>query len=105
MLVVDVEGFEPAVVEGAARLLADPTLKIVILEPVGLSANYGLHQQAMHRSMLDRGFHTVRYDPRRRSLERAEGMDAFNTIYVRDFTEVERRVKAAESFRVDDHVL
>jgi hypothetical protein len=38
MLVIDVEGFEPAVVAGAKRLLADPKLEIIIVETLGLAS-------------------------------------------------------------------
>jgi len=34
----DVEEFEPAVIAGAKRLLADPKLEIIIAETLGLAA-------------------------------------------------------------------
>jgi FkbM family methyltransferase len=105
MLFLDVEGFEPAVIKGAARVLADSQLKIVIIETLGLAADYGLDDLEMHRSMLDHGFHTVHYDPIKRLLKRTEGMDPVNTIYVRDLAFVEQRVKSARSFVVDNMVI
>lgn len=100
MLVLDVEGFEPAVIKGASRLLADPRLKVVIVETIGLAAGHGLDEGAMHDTMLGHGFRPHRYDPRGRRLEPADGMDAVNTLYVRDLGHVEPRLKSASAFRV-----
>ncbi len=102
MLVLDVEGFEPAVVQGAQRLLSRPELKVVIIETLGLAAGFGLDEDAMHRTMLNLGFGTFKYFPRERRLQKTAGKDAFNTIYIRDAAEVESRVRAARPFRVDD---
>lgn len=102
MLVLDVEGFEPAVVRGAQRLLSSPELKVVIIETLGLAAGFGLDENAMHQTMLNLGFGTFKYFPQARRLERTAGRDAFNTIYIRDAAEVENRVRAAKRFRVDD---
>jgi FkbM family methyltransferase len=104
MLFLDVEGFEPAVVKGAMRLLNDPQLKVVIVETLGLSKDYGLDDHAMHQTMLRCGFQTARYEPQKRLLQPTDGMDSFNTIYVRDFQDVAERLRDAPSFRVDEHV-
>ncbi len=101
MLVLDVEGFEPAVVKGARRVLADPRLKIVIVETLGLAADYALDDKAMHRTMLDHEFQTCRYDPMRRQLDPTNGMDPVNTVYVRDLPMAQTRLKEAPSFEVD----
>lgn len=102
MLVLDVEGFEPAVVKGAARLLADPKLKIVIVETLGLAADYGLDDKAMHQTILQLGFQTYHYEPLKRLLKRTDGMDPVNTTYVRDLAHVEQRLKDAPGFHVGD---
>ncbi len=102
MLVLDVEGFEPAVVKGATRLLSDPKLKIVIAETLGLAKDYGLDDKAMHQSLLQLGFKTFHYEPVKRTLVATDGMDPVNTIYVRDQPYVEKRLKNAPNFRVDD---
>ena len=105
MLVLDVEGFEPAVVKGASRLLSEPRLQIVIIETLGMAADYGLDDRMMHQQMLGYGFKTVTYDPFRRAVRTTEGMNAYNTIYVRDPAEVEQRVKTAKQFRVVDQLI
>ena len=104
MLVLDVEGFEPAVIKGAARLLIDPRLKIVIIETLGLAADYGLDDKLMHQSMLQYGFRTYHYDAFERLLRPTDGMDPVNTVYVRDLAYVEQRLKDAPSFQVDNYV-
>lgn len=104
MLVLDVEGFEPAVVKGATRLLADPKLKVVIVETLGLASDYGLDDEAMHQFMLQLGFRTYQYAPHKRLLTPTTGMDPVNTTYVRDLSHVEQRLKTAPSFQVDGHI-
>lgn len=103
MLVLDVEGFEPAVVKGASRLLSDPQLNVVIIETLGLAADYGLDDKAMHQTMLRHGFRTCRYDPFERRVDATDGMDPVNTVYARDLPDVEARVRAAPPFQVDGH--
>ncbi len=103
MLVLDVEGFEPAVVKGATRTLGDPRLKVVVAETLGLAADYGLDDKAMHQTMLGYGFQTCHYDPFRRRLNVTNGMDPVNTVYVRDLAAVQKRVVAAPSFEADGH--
>jgi FkbM family methyltransferase len=105
MLVLDVEGFEPAVVKGASRLLSEPRLQIVIIETLGMAADYGLDDRVMHQQMLGYGFKTVTYDPFRRAVRATEGMNTYNTIYVRDPVEVEQRVKNAKQFRIVDQLI
>lgn len=101
MLVLDVEGFEPAVVKGAGRLLAEPQLQVVIIETLGLAADYGLDDKAMHRTMLSQGFSPCKYEPFQRRLDATEGMDTVNTVYVRDLAAVQDRLRAGPSFEVD----
>jgi FkbM family methyltransferase len=97
---IDVEGFEPNVIAGARRLLGDNELKGLIVETNGLSAQYGLDQEEMHRQILQRGFNSFRYDPMCRKLTRVEGMQDSNTLYIRDLPFVEARVKSARSFEI-----
>jgi FkbM family methyltransferase len=103
MLVLDVEGFEPAVIKGASRLLADQRLKIIIAETMGFARAYGLDDAGMHASLLQRGFGTYRYEPARRQLQPTEGMGAVNTIYVRDRDHVAQRLRDAPAFQVAGH--
>ena len=104
MLVLDVEGFEPTVIKGASRLLADQKLKVVVVETLGLAADYGLDDKAMHNSMIGYGFETYHYAPSERRLQPANGMDPVNTIYIRDVEHVSQRLKTAPAFAVDGQV-
>ncbi len=105
MLVIDVEGFEPAVIAGAKRLLADLKLEIVIVETLGLASDYNLDDRAMHETILSNGFVTAKYDGFTRVLEPTMGMDRFNTIYVRDVARVSEKVRKANAFRVGDRLI
>jgi FkbM family methyltransferase len=105
MLVIDVEGFEPAVIAGARRLLADPKLEIIIAETLGLASDYGLDDRAMHDTIISNGFATAKYDGFTRVLKPTTGMDKFNTIYVRDVAGVSAKVRKANAFRVGDRLI
>ncbi|MGM4891463.1 FkbM family methyltransferase [Tardiphaga sp. 839_C3_N1_4] len=105
MLVIDVEGFEPAVIAGAKRILADPKLEIIIVETLGLASDYNLDDRAMHETILRNGFVTAKYDGFTRVLEPTMGMDKFNTIYVRDVARVSEKVRKANAFRVGDRLI
>jgi hypothetical protein len=49
---------------------------------------------------LEAGFQAYRYDPFRRTLERSEGFEGQNTLYVRDLEGVKERVKKAKKLKV-----
>jgi FkbM family methyltransferase len=105
VLFLDVEGFEPAVVKGASRILSDPKLKISVIETLGLAADYGFDEEAMHDTMRDYGFSPVTYDPFRRQLDVVSGISSPNTIYARDLPYVQARVRDALPFRVEQDLI
>jgi FkbM family methyltransferase len=97
---LDVEGYEAAVLAGAAAILADPTLKALIVELNGSGSRYGFDDQQTHRSLLQCGFAAYNYDPTARLLAAQEGISGQNTIYVRDSAWVRYRLTTAASFKV-----
>ena len=102
LIKVDVEGFESAVLAGAACALADPALLDVITALTGSGARYGFHDYALHRDLLGCGFEAVRYRPFERVLESLHGArsGSGNTLYVRDAGRLAERVRSAPRFAV-----
>lgn len=90
---VDVEGFEPAVLAGAHRALADQDLHAVLLEG---------NQPEVVNAMLKYGFVRAVYEPFSRSLRKVVGGNGpgGNSLWIRSrsFTMVQQRCKDAASF-------
>jgi FkbM family methyltransferase len=99
---VDVEGFEPAVLEGAARTLAQPSLIGVVMETNRCASVLGAREAQAHEMMLAAGFTPCTYAPFERRLIDLHGAfkpDA-NTLYVRDVARASERLRAAPRFSV-----
>lgn len=94
VLKVDTEGFESFVIDGAERVLREPSLLAVELELGGAGALYGRNEDSLRERLLSAGFEMVRYDPLSRSLRR-EATAAQNTLFVRRFEEVAERLRTA----------
>src|SRR3989338_3023813 len=56
MIKIDVEGFETAVLQGAARTLENPALRAVLIELNGSGEAYGFDEQALHGPLIGPGF-------------------------------------------------
>jgi FkbM family methyltransferase len=100
LLKVDVEGFETEVFRGARRLLADPSLRALIVELNGLGRGYGYDEQALHVELLAAGFRPFAYDPFTRRLSPLDRPGPHNTIYCRDLPFVEERLRTAPAVTV-----
>lgn len=100
LLKIDVEGFEAAVLSGAARLLADPKLEAMIIELNGLGARYGFDDRNTDGRIRDAGFQSCAYDPWTRTLSPAPTSGTHNTLYVRDLGAAAWRLQNAKPIRV-----
>ena len=83
MIKIDVEGFESAVIAGAASTLRSQKLRVVIAELIGEGGRYGIDEERIRRELTELGFVAYDYDPIGRSLNpptRTSG----NNIFVRD---------------------
>jgi len=102
LIKIDVEGFETEMIAGAERSLDAPDLLAVIMELNGSGHRYGFDEDALHRTMLERGFETFRYEPVERRLESLDGArsSSGNTLYVRDAAKLAERVRTAPRFRL-----
>jgi FkbM family methyltransferase len=104
LLKIDVEGFETQVVEGAANILSEKTLRAVIMELNGSGSKYDFDEDLLHQKMLSYGFQTYKYDPFERKLLKTNYRNySGNTLYIRDFQFVSDRVQQAQKFTVGDN--
>ena len=102
LIKIDVEGFETEVIAGAEGVLSSPNLLAVVMELNGSGGRYGFDEDALHRTMIDRGFETFRYEPFERRLESLHGARSSNgnTLYVRNAAKLAERVRTAPRFRL-----
>lgn len=100
MLKIDVEGFETAVIAGAADVLSKPDLRCVLLELTGHGARYGFEEDRLRATIERHGFRSYGYLPKQRALVKADAHPTGNTLFVRDAEFVSERLKAAQSFMV-----
>jgi len=97
---IDVEGYETEVIKGANKLLANTTLKAIIIELNGSGLNYGYSDKEIHEMILSYGFKPHAYNPALRSLSELESFGQYNTLYLRDIPFINERVKTARKVRV-----
>jgi len=91
---VDVEGFERQVLAGASQSLADPGVKLILLEG---------EDEDIKNTMRSHGFEELCYEPFSRRFSTPEGGLAIgNHVWVRDREQVEKRCQAAKRFELHD---
>lgn len=105
MLKIDVEGYETEVLRGAASILADPSLRCVIMEQLGGGARYGFDEDELGRKMRDQGFGLYAYHPFERKLAPCEEGSGNNAIFIRDLPFVRERLRTAPPFVVQGRSL
>jgi FkbM family methyltransferase len=92
---VDVEGYEPEVLRGAAAALQQPHLRAVLLEADTL---------ALQRTMEEAGFSRFSYHLFSRTLSPASGLASsggHNQLWIRDLPFVQERLRSAPPVRVN----
>jgi FkbM family methyltransferase len=100
ILKIDVEGFETEVLLGAKKTLNDINLKAIIIELNGSGNRYGYDEIKIHEMLIDFGFNIYTYDPFTRNLAISNEIGNLNTIYIRDFDFVEKRLKSQRRISV-----
>lgn len=101
LMKIDVEGFEWPALNGAASILASPSLKALIIELNGCGTMYGYDEDKIHELLLSNGFVPHSYEPFTRQLKVEPGYYGHdNTIYIKDAEWAGHRVKAARKYNI-----
>jgi FkbM family methyltransferase len=102
LIKIDVEGFETPVLDGAQETLENPTLDAVIMELNGSGSRYGFEETKILDMMINKGFRTYSYNPFTRTLINLEGknLNSGNTLFIRDKSLVEERLRLAPKVSV-----
>ncbi|MFC1641310.1 FkbM family methyltransferase [Myxococcota bacterium] len=102
LIKIDVEGFEHEVIAGASKTLRNPGVLAVIMETNGSGLHYGVPGDQIHSGMTDHGFEACTYAPFERRLVPLGAKQATtgNTVYIRNVSEVRKRLEAAPKFEV-----
>lgn len=97
LIKIDVEGYETPVLAGAQEILKKQTLSAVIMELNGSGSRYGFDEANILELMRSNGFKTYSYDPFTRELVSLEGknLDSGNTLFIRDKSVAEERLRVA----------
>ena len=94
---LDVEGYEEEVLHGARTFLAKDSLQAIQLETVTPES-----QEMLSRN----GFTKVFYDPFKRILsDQPVGLQPHNTLFIKDFSFINGRIKTSPKLRVLDALL
>lgn len=100
LLKIDVEGFETEVLNGAEKTLSNKSLKAIIIELNGSGERYGYDENNIHNKLIELGFKTFHYNPKRRQLKEIGSFGTHNTIYLRNIEFVEERIKSARQIKI-----
>ena len=102
LIKIDVEGYETNVIEGASRVLSNPSLLSVLLELNGSGHRYGFDEGQLHKVMLDYGFGTFRYLPFGRALVPLNGknQESGNTLYLRNLDKINERIVSSRRYYI-----
>lgn len=99
ILKIDVEGFETEVIKGGQATLSSPELRCIIIELCSLGKKYGFDEQTLREEIKSLGFSEYSYRPfERRLLERSKTSGSANTIFIRDHSFVQKRLKDSKPF-------
>jgi FkbM family methyltransferase len=101
MIKIDVEGFESEVLKGMDNALQNSSLKALIIELNGSGKKYGFDDNSIHNLLLERGFIPYKYLPFERKLQKLIEFGRHNTLYIRDLSFVNERVKTAKLFHIN----
>ena len=97
---IDVEGYEAWVLKGMPIILKNTNLKAVIIELNGSGYKYDIDEIQIHAALLKLNFQPYDYNPFTRILTPLKSFGTANTIYIREISFVEIRVKNADKIHL-----
>ena len=97
---IDVEGYELQVLNGAKKILDNPSLIAVIVELNGAGKRYGVDDEEIHKLLLSKKFETFKYNPLKQQLTSLNGKftSVDNTLYLRKLNEVKQRISKKSTY-------
>jgi len=100
MIKIDVEGYETQVLEGAKKVIDNPTLIAVIVELNESGKRYGKDDNDIHQLLISKGFDCFKYDPFKYRLKSLQGKfnKISNTLYLRNLDEIQSRISKKNTF-------
>ena len=97
---IDVEGYEAQVLEGAKKLIDNPTLIAVMIELNRSGKRYGKDDNVIHQLLISKGFESFQYVPFKYKLKSLK--DKFNkitnTLYPRNLDKIQSRISKKNAF-------
>lgn len=103
LLKVDVEGYEPNVLEGGLEALRHGGLMAVICEANREVPDYARRDtRGTVEHLADAGFQSFRYDAYSRKLTPASPQPGANVLFIRDLEQVKDRIALAPRFRLSN---
>ncbi|MCB0396426.1 MAG: FkbM family methyltransferase [Flavobacteriales bacterium] len=104
LMKIDVEGFEYQVINGATRVMENPTLSAIIIELNGSGRRYGIEDKQIKERLEGYGFKPHYYEPLSRNLFSVdETWKGDNVIYIRNEEVVRDRIRSADKINVLNH--
>lgn len=102
---IDVEGFEKFVLEGASRILNEPELNVIQIELNSFGTKYNANDNDIHKLLQSYNFKPYKYHPFKRQLEELSSYrtDQYNTIYIKNISFAEDRVKNAPNIEIQNY--
>lgn len=103
LIKIDVEGYETLVIKGAQETLKSKMLHAVIMELNGSGCRYGFDESKILELMFGFGFRAYSYNPLSRTLTDLEGknLNSANTLFIRDKSFVQERLKVAPKVNIN----
>lgn len=105
LIKINVEGYEQEVLIGMENALKNDFLKAIIIQLNGNGTRYGHSDEETHLQLVSYGFEPFDYNPHERALTPKESYGIHNTLYIRDLSFVEERIKEAKPYHIHGHTI